>query len=110
MLQLLIEDLGFEMELVQASRHGRERSRKERRCSSDDAVSLIRADGARMSGWALDRSESGARMIILGEDSLVAGEVVSLAFPDEPHLVTRIAWARPEREAVVIGVELVITA
>jgi hypothetical protein len=109
MLQPVFEDLGL-VELVQASRHGRERSRRERRYSSDAGISLARLDGTILEGWALDRSAGGARMVLVGDEQLVPGELVSLAFADEPQFLARVAWARHEKEAVVLGVELVVMA
>ena len=104
--------LAFDViEQVRAHDLGRNRMRREERRMSDDAVVLTRLSGEELDGWALDRSDGGARTLLsAASEPFVLGEIVTLALRqtsgDESRLA-RVVWAQQHEDASVVGLELV---
>jgi hypothetical protein len=95
------------VEQVRASHHGRERMRREDRRPSDEATTISRLNGDDACGWALDRSDSGARVLLSSGADIAVGEVLTVTF-GEDTVLARVVWARHENDACVLGLELVV--
>ncbi len=94
------------IERVQASLHGRQRIRHEERHLSDEAVTISREGGESLTGWALDRSASGARILLPTASAIEAGEVMTMELAGEFRIV-RVIWTRYEGDACVLGLKRV---
>jgi hypothetical protein len=101
-------DLEFEIiELARASRHGRSQQRREERLRCDAPVTVFREPGVVSSGFCLDRSASGVRVLL--DDGCVysIGEHVTVDLGDE-SVAFRVVWAYAEGDACVLGLERAI--
>jgi hypothetical protein len=101
-------ELEFEVvELARASSHGRAQMRREARVRHDEPVTVFREDGYAASGFCLDRSPSGVRMILDACCEYAVGEHVTVILGGDT-LPFRVVWAYAEGDACVLGLERAI--
>ena len=72
------------------------------RYESSDRVTL-RHDERTLSGWALNVSQGGLRMIV--EDPLQVAEVFDVLVGEAPPRPGRIVWVREEADGRIAGIE-----
>lgn len=98
-------DLGFEVvEEARANRHGRSQMRREERTRSDLPVTVFDGGATVASGWCLDRSPQGARVILSSTDGYRVGRSVTMDIGDETF-VFRVVWAYVQDDTCVLGLE-----
>jgi hypothetical protein len=98
-------DLGFEVvEQARASRHGRSEVRREERVRSDAAVTILHEGREVARGWCLDRSASGARVIVASADGYAIGRSVTMGIGDD-MFAFRVVWAFVQESTCVLGLE-----
>ena len=87
--------------------HGRLRSAGEaRREASDRAV--LRAGGGEVSGWTLNRSRGGVRLVI--EEPVLPGTEYEVHIADEPARRGRVVWVQTEADGQIVGVQFLDAA
>lgn len=104
------------LEQARAIQHGRRPRREDRHASDAVAtISLLNADdgedGEDITGWTLDRSTGGARILLPSSPAIEAGTIVLLAIGElaQPRLA-RVVWSRQEEDAGLLGLELVVVS
>lgn len=101
-------ELGFDVvEKARAARHGRAQVRREERVHCDVPVTVFREEGRPASGWCLDRSATGARVILNAASTYGIDEHVRLHVDGE-SLAFRVVWAYAEESACILGLERIV--
>jgi hypothetical protein len=92
------------VELARANGHGRSEVRREERVRSDEAVTVWHEGREVASGWCLDRSASGARVILFAASEHAIGRTITIGIGDD-LFAFRVVWAYVQDDACVLGLE-----
>jgi hypothetical protein len=87
--------------------HGRRRSTGgARREASDRAI--LRAGGGEVSGWTLNLSRGGVRLVI--EEPVLPGTEYEVHIADEAPRRGRVVWVQTEADGQIVGVQFLDAA
>lgn len=92
------------VELARASGQGRAHLRAEERVQCDLPVTVIGNEREVASGWSLDRSANGARVMLDTSAKYAIGERLRVYIGDD-LCIFRVVWAYAENDACVLGLE-----